>query len=228
MSVKILELIKNRRSIKKYSHTEVPKDVIKRILEAARWAPSAHNAQPWRFIIITERHLRSKLARAMADEWIKDMEKDKVPSEIRESLAAASIEQFENAPLLILCCISMRDMDKYPDRRRQECEHIMATQSLAAAIQNMLLSAHSEGLGACWFCAPLFCPDAVRKVLRIPDDVEPQALVTLGYPDEKPRPPSRKPIQEFVYMNNWGERFDHGSGGRSRRCEVSRRPREAC
>jgi len=98
-------------------------------------------------------------------------------------------------------------MDKYSDIRRQEYEHIMAVQSLAAAIQNMLLMAHSEGLGACWFCAPLFCQDVVRKVLRIPDDVEPMALITLGYPSERPKSPFRKPIEEIAYKNYWGERL---------------------
>ncbi|KYH40084.1 MAG: nitroreductase [Candidatus Bathyarchaeota archaeon B63] len=216
MSIRTLELIRNRRSIRKYSRREVPRDIIARILEAARWAPSAHNAQPWRFIIVTERHLKSELARAMADEWVRDMERDGVPPGIRESLAAASVERLESAPVLIVCCITMEGMSRYPDRRRQECERIMAAQSLAAAIQNMLLSAYSEGLGACWLCAPLFCQDVVREVLGIPGDVEPQALVTMGYPAERPKPPGRKPI--LVYMNGWGGVFDHGFGGGSRRC----------
>jgi len=206
MSLRIFDLIKGRRSIRKYSLREIPRDVLFKILEAARWAPSAHNAQPWRFIVITERSLKRKLAEQMADEWTKDMTRNGVPRDTREKLAKASVKQFTDAPVLIVACLTMEDMDTYPDSRRMTYEHIMAVQSLAASIQNILLAAYSEGLGACWFCAPLFCKDAVRKVLGIPSNVEPQALITLGYPSEKPAPPPRKPLREIIYMNYWGEK----------------------
>lgn len=204
MSLRILNLIKGRRSIRKYLPKEVPRGILFRILEAARWAPSAHNAQPWRFIVIMERSLKRELAERMANRWIKDMERDGVPKATQEKLAEASIKLFSDAPVLVVACVTMKDMDVYPDDRRMRCEHEMAVQSLAAAIQNILLAAYSEGLGACWLCAPLFCQDVVRRVLRIPGDVEPQALITLGYPSEKPSPPPRKPLQEVVYMNYWG------------------------
>ncbi len=205
MSLGIFCLIKGRRSVRKYSLREVPMDILFRVLEAARWAPSAHNAQPWRFIVITDRSLKRKLAERMADEWVKDMIGDGVPRDTREKLAEASIKRFTDAPILIVACVTMEDMDTYPDRRRMRCEYVMAVQSLAASIQNILLAAYSEGLGSCWFCAPLFCQDAVRKVLRIPESVEPQALITLGYPSEKPAPPPRKSLREIVYVNHWGE-----------------------
>ncbi|MCD6538915.1 nitroreductase family protein [Candidatus Bathyarchaeota archaeon] len=149
MSLRIFDLIKGRRSVRKYSLREVPRDVLFKILEAARWAPSAHNAQPWRFIVITDRSLKRKLAERMAEEWIKDMRRDGVPWNTREKLANASIRQFTDAPVLIVACLTMEDMDTYPDRRRMTYEHIMAVQSLAASIQNILLAAYSEGLGAC-------------------------------------------------------------------------------
>jgi len=101
----------------------------------------------------------------------------------------------------------MENMDKYPDKSRQECEHDRAVQSLASAIQNMLLAACSKNLGACWFCAPLFCKQIVRRVLKIPEEVEPQALITLGYSAEKPVPPPRKSFQDFSYFGHWGEKL---------------------
>lgn len=107
--------------------------------------------------------------------------------------------------MLIIACLTMRSMDQYPDERRQRCEYILAVQSLAAAIQNMLLVAFSLGLGTCWFCAPLFSQDSVREILKIPEDIEPQALITLGYPSKWPIPPLRKPIREIAYKNYWGE-----------------------
>ena len=85
----------------------------------------------------------------------------------------------------------MRDMDRYEDARRNEAERIMAVQATAAAVQNILLLAHTRGFGACWMCAPLFCAATVRAALGLPEDWEPQALITLGIPDgagrERPR-----------------------------------------
>jgi len=201
---KILQIIKKRRSVRKYSHRNVSKSALLKILEGARWAPSAHNAQPWRFIILTEMEDKKRLAEAMAEEWNKKKKKNGVPKNERDLLLEASIECFTRAPIVIVACVSMEEMDKYPDEKRQRFEHLMATQSLAAAIQNMLLVAHSEGLGACWFCAPLFCQDVVKRTLGIPEDIEPQALITFGYPDEKPDPPDRKSLEEIVYKGMWG------------------------
>lgn len=85
MTPKLLDIIRNRRSVKEYLPREISKDIIIQILEAARWAPSAHNAQPWRFIIVVERVLKRRLAEAMAEKWIRDMVRDNIPSETRET-----------------------------------------------------------------------------------------------------------------------------------------------
>lgn len=196
--------LKNRRSVHDYLAKDISQSVIERVLEAATWAPSAHNAQPWRFIVIGDPKVRQRLAQAMADEWDKDLREDGLPREDRERLTKASIKQLAQSPILIIPCLTMRDMDTYPDARRQKAEYVMAVQSVAAAVQNLLLAAHAEGLGACWFCAPLFCPERVREVLGVPEDVDPQALVTLGYPSEKPDPPPRKPLKSVLYQNHWG------------------------
>lgn len=202
-----MNLIKTRRSIKTYLPKEVPKRAIYKILDAGRWAPSAHNAQPWRFIVVTDSRVRRKLAKAMAGEWDEDMVTDGVPPSIRRRVVEGSIERFTDAPVLIIASTTMEDMDKYPDEDRQKTEYTMATQSLAAAVQNMLLAAHSVGLGSCWFCAPLYCQDVVRRVLKVPDNVEPQALITLGYPSETVDSPPRKPLGEVAFRNHWGERI---------------------
>jgi F420 biosynthesis protein FbiB-like protein len=143
----------------------------------------------------------------MTDAWMVDMIRDGVRMEVREKLRKDSVERFARAPLLVIACLTMRDMIRYADELRQRCEHDLAVQSLGAAIQNMLLTAHANGLGACWFCAPVFCKETVRKVLQIPEDVEPQALITLGYPTEKPRAPHRKPLQNYSYVDHWGKKL---------------------
>jgi len=204
MSLSFLNLIKNRRSVKEYSSKEVSKEALSRILEGARWAPSAHNAQPWRFIIIRDSLTKQRLAKAMASRWNQDMSKNGILKERRESLIKASVELFENAPIIIIVCLTMDNMEEYPDERRKKIEYVMAVQSVAAAIENMLLAAEGEGLGSCWFCAPLFCQDVVRKTLRIPKHIDPQALITLGYPANKPNPPPRKPLEDIVHQDCWG------------------------
>lgn len=199
-----IKIIRGRRSIRSYLAKEVDFELVLRLIDAARWAPSAHNAQPWRFIIISDPNVKRELAEAMASDWLRDLRGNGVPEEEARKLTEASIKRFSEAPILIVAAITMREMHKYPDKRRQRFEHLMATQSLAAAIQNLLLAAHVEGLGACWFCAPLFCQNTVRRVLRMPRDVEPQALITIGYPAEIPEPPPRKPLKEIAFKNYWG------------------------
>ena len=201
--MKILDVIKSRRSVREYLSRQVSDKVLFRILEATRWAPSAHNAQPWRFVMIQNAALKRKLAEAMARRWDKDMSKDNVPPEKRDELVKTSIERFTRASIVIIACLTMEDMNKYSDKKRHKIEYIMAVQSLAAAIENMLLTAHAEGLSSCWFCAPLFCQDTVRKILNIPSYVEPQALITIGYSINKPNPPPRKPLEKIVHQDYW-------------------------
>jgi coenzyme F420-0:L-glutamate ligase/coenzyme F420-1:gamma-L-glutamate ligase len=203
----ITDSIKKRRSIRNYSSRKVSTDILREVLEAAGWAPSAHNAQLWRFIVLTDASLKHKLSEAMADVWVADMIKDVVPSETRENMSKESIERFTHAPVLIAACLTMKDMLRYADESRQKSERDLAVQSLGAAIQNLLLAAHANGLGACWFCAPVFCKETVRRILKVPDDVEPQALITLGYPTEKLRAPSRKPLETYSHLDYWGKKL---------------------
>lgn len=202
-----MDLIKKRRSIRKYSPQQIDAAVVREVLEAARWAPSAHNAQPCRFIVLTNVALKRDLAEAMAAAWVADMTKDGVTAEVRENATKASAERFMSAPVLIVACLTMKDMPKRPDERRQHCERDLAVQSLGAALQNMLLVAHDKGLGACWFSTPCFCKEAVRKILNAPSDAEPQALIALGYPAEKPEAPSRKPLRSHAYRDCWGKKL---------------------
>jgi F420 biosynthesis protein FbiB-like protein len=135
------------------------------------------------------------------------LSKNGIPKEHRESLKEASVERFGNAPIIIVVCLAMEDMDEYPDDQRKKIEYVMAVQSVAAAIENVLLAAHGEGLGSCWFCAPLFCPDVVRKTLKIPRHIDPQALITLGYAVNKPNPPPRKSLENVIYEDRWGRQI---------------------
>jgi coenzyme F420-0:L-glutamate ligase / coenzyme F420-1:gamma-L-glutamate ligase len=176
------DLLQTRRSIRRYTADPVPAEVIERLLTAAVWAPSAHNRQPWRFATITTPEAKTRLAQAMGDRLRADRLADGDPAGVVEADASRSLARIAGAPVVVVVCLTLADMDHYPDARRAQAEYLMAVQSVAMAVQNLLLAAHSEGLGACWMCAPLFCGDAVRDSLDLPSDWQPQALVTLGRP----------------------------------------------
>jgi F420 biosynthesis protein FbiB-like protein len=175
----------------------VPREVLESILTTATYAPSAHNRQPWRFVVITSPDVRKDLALAMGARLRADLMADNAPSEVIEKDVTRSYSRIAGAPALVLACMSMVDMDRYPDEKRASAERIMALQSTALAVQNLLLAAHAEGLGACWMCAPLFCGDVVSRQLELPQDWEPQALITMGYPAEQ-KQSTRQPLETRV------------------------------
>lgn len=188
----LFDLIKNRRSIRRYSQAPIPSEAIWQLLEAAAWAPSAHNRQPWRFAVLTNFADKERLAAAMGARLRADRTADGDDPEDIERDVSRSYARLTGAPALIVVCLSMEDMDSYPDPGRARNEWVMAAQSVAMAAQNLLLLAHAQGLGACWLCAPLFVPGLVRDTLQLPKDWEPQGLITLGHPaqtTDKPRHP---------------------------------------
>ena len=190
-------LIKTRRSVRRYTAESVPPETILRLLEAATWAPSAHNRQPWRFAVLTQAADRERLAQAMGARLRADRTADgDDPADIERDVAR-SYARLTGAPVLIIVCLSMADMDHYPDPRRARHEWVLAAQSTAMAAQNLLLLAHAEGLATCWVCAPLFVPGLVRELLALPPDWEPQGLITLGQAAEV-REKNRAPIDSRV------------------------------
>jgi F420 biosynthesis protein FbiB-like protein len=187
-----------RRSIRRYLPLRVARDLIDSLLTAATAAPSAHNRQPWRFFVVEGAATKDRLARAMGERLRADRLADGDAVEAIEADVARSHARIAGAPVLVVVCMTMADMDRYPDERRSRAERAMATQGTAMAAQNLLLAAHAAGLGACWMCAPLFCPDTVGATLALPQDWEPQAIVTLGYPADRGKPFGRRPLGEVT------------------------------
>jgi F420 biosynthesis protein FbiB-like protein len=187
----VADAILGRRSIRRYAPGPVSREVVSELLQAATRAPSPHNRQPWRFAVLRSPAVKERLAAAMGERLRTDRSRDGDPAEAIEADVARSRARIEGAPVVLVAALTMRDMDSYGDARRSTAEHQMAVQATAAAVQNILLMAHARGLGACWMCAPLFCPDTVRAALGLPTDWEPQALVTLGAAEaegrERPR-----------------------------------------
>jgi F420 biosynthesis protein FbiB-like protein len=199
------DTLKQRQSIRKYTNQPVPDKLVLEALEAAKWAPSAHNAQPWRFIVVSDIEIKQSLAKAMAEAWIKDLVKDNV--RVNQESVNLSVRRFSTAPVLIVACLNLEDMKQHRDSERRLIERDLAVQSLGAAVQNLLLAVSENGLGACWFSAPMFCKDVVGQVLGVPETVEPQAIVLMGYPDEKPAVVQRKGIGEFCFLDRWNNPF---------------------
>ncbi len=195
---KLSAAIDERQSIRRFRPQRVARTVVKRLLAAAIRAPSAHNRQPWRFAVLDEEATKQRLANAMGERLRSDRIADGDDANAIDADVRRSYSRIADAPLVIVVCIDARVMDRYPDARRNQAEHLMAVQSTAMAVQNLLLAAHSEGLGACIMCAPLFCPDTVRDALDLPREWQAQMLLTIGAAagDGKGRP--RRAAEEIV------------------------------
>jgi coenzyme F420-0:L-glutamate ligase/coenzyme F420-1:gamma-L-glutamate ligase len=191
-------LLRGRRSIRRYLPQPVPEALLRSILETAVCAPSAHNRQPWRFAVLTDCAVKLRLAREMGQRLRDDRLRDGDPPELVERDVARSLARIDAAPVAIVVCLTMEDMDRYPDAKRAAAEHHMAVQGTAMATQNLLLAAHAAGLGANSMCAPVFCPDIVRAALALPEHWQPQGLLTLGFPADSGRRRGRRPLDDVV------------------------------
>jgi len=169
--VDVLEAIKSRRSVRAFTNKPVSDEEVMKLIDAARWAPSAGNIQPWEFVIVRN-------------------------PEIKRGLSAAALDQtfIEEAPVVIVVCANqLRSGSGYGSRG----VNLYCLQDTAAAIQNMLLAAHALGLATCWIGA--FYEEEARKVLHIPNGVRPIAIIPVGHPAEKPEVPDRRPLNEIVH-----------------------------
>jgi coenzyme F420-0:L-glutamate ligase/coenzyme F420-1:gamma-L-glutamate ligase len=187
--------LRTRRSIRRFKPDPVPDSVVQIVLSTATYAPSAHNRQPWRFCIVTDLSVKSRLAEAMGTDFERDLTRDGVSHEKIQAQLKRSKDRITSAPVAILLCLDMSEMDSYPDEKRQHAERMMAIQSVAAAGLQLLLAAHAEGLGGVWVCSPLFAGETIRKTLNLSENWEPQAMFFIGYPDESPEARERKIIE---------------------------------
>lgn len=134
----------------------------------------------------------------MAADFERDLLRDGVPPEKIHSQIKRSKDRLTSAPVVILLCLDMSEMDSYPDEKRQRAERMMAVQSVAAAGLQLLLAAHAEGLGGVWVCSPLFTQETIQESLKLPNSWEPQGMFYVGYPvEEIPEARERKSIENI-------------------------------
>jgi F420 biosynthesis protein FbiB-like protein len=174
--------------------------LVLQLLEEARWAPSPHNSQPWRFTVLFEREARDRLAIAMADRLAEELRRDGLGLPLIARQTERSRTRISAAPVVILCSLVREGLVEYPDGLRNRLEWQMAVQSVGAVLQTLFLVAWSRSIATCWMAAPMYCQDVVQSVLDLPVHFEPQALVLMGYPSAQARERGRKPISEVVDM----------------------------
>jgi coenzyme F420-0:L-glutamate ligase/coenzyme F420-1:gamma-L-glutamate ligase len=191
-------LMRSRRSVRQYEDRPVARELIEEMLEAARWAPSPHGRQPWRFVVLTRPEPKTVLADRMGDTWRHNLKMDGQDTEIVNLRLDKSRQRILRAPVIIIPCLYLEELDRYPDERRQTDETTMAIQSVGAAIQNMLLMAYDLGLDTGWMCAPLFCPEVVCAALDLDKRLIPQAMITVGYAAADPKRRERLPLSSLI------------------------------
>lgn len=175
-----LEAINRRRSIRRYLDRPVEFEKITTLIDAARKAPSAGNLQDWNFIIVSEKNLIRQTAQYCVDQyWI------------------------QTAPILIIVCALPEKHEMFYGLRGKR---LYAIQDCAAAIENLLLAATDSGLASCWIGA--FEEEKIRTLFAIPQDVRPQAIITVGYGDEVPQDRSLQHIENITFFNRYGMKIE--------------------
>ena len=167
----VLEAIKRRRSIRAFKEQPISDEEISKLVDAARWAPSAGNIQPWEFVIVRDQKIKHGLATAALDQTF-----------------------IEEAPVVIVICANqMLSARGYGSRG----VNLYCLQDTAAATQNLLLAAYALGLATCWVGA--FEEEEARRILNIPRGVRPVAIIPVGHAAEKPLVRLKRPLREIVH-----------------------------
>lgn len=192
------DIVKTRRSIRVFKDRPVPQEIIDKLLQTAILAPSAHNAQHWRLVVITKKEDKLRFAERMGIDHRAAMLAGGMSEADVESRAKGREERISRAPAIILLCLDTEDVRNFNDANRNDGDYLMGVQSVALAGGYLLLAAHTMGLGAVWMCAPLFAPERVREALDLPENWIPQGMISLGYPAEEPKAKEMRQLDEVV------------------------------
>jgi len=174
--MELMEVIKARRSIRKYRPDAVTEELVDFVLDAARLAPSWKNLQCWQFIVIQDEEQKRALAAAFED-----------TNPGKKTLGMA--------PVVIVLCADPGQSEVMGDRPYYLVD-------AAIAMEHLVLAARDKGLGTCWM--GLFEEGIVKEALDIPEHIRVVAITPLGYPDQDPNPRPRKEPGEIAYREGWG------------------------
>jgi len=158
----IIDIIKRRRSIRKYKTNLIHQEIIDELIEALIWAPSAGNLQSRKFYFIFDKALKTKIAEA-----------------------AYNQDFISEAPSVIVGCVDENKIKRYGERGI----NLYGICDVSASIQNLMLVPTEKGLGTCWVGG--FDENKVKEILNLPTHLRPIVIVPVGYPAENPKPPKR-------------------------------------
>ena len=161
--------ISERRTIQAFGPGEVPREAIEEAVRAACTAPSPHHARPWSFTSIRSSSAKRSLVGAMAEAWRRDLQRDGVAVDTIERRLSRHDALLGTAPVLIVPWLSFGAAHPYPDDRRRRAEHESFLLSGGAAIQNLLLGLHAQGVASCWVPSSLFSREETREALGMDD-----------------------------------------------------------
>jgi nitroreductase len=214
------QAIRQRRSIRKYkSGVPIPREDIESIIEAGCWAPSSTNIQPWRFIVVEDRETITAMAKVVYDKF-QELSKEALGQGEKRVAAFCRFLRsytsfFTDAPLVIVACTKPYENPVLKMPMSAVIEKVEAIgdtgldvkpividtvqKSVAMAVQNMLLKAHSLGYGTCAMDGPIAVKAAIREMLDIGDDLEMVMVIPMGVPEStEVEAPERLPVGDVV------------------------------
>ncbi len=196
-----LEAIVSRRTIRSFGPGEVPREAVEEAIRAACTAPAPHHTRPWMFTVLESPGGRRGLRAAMAAAWRADLERDGVPEATIARRLARSDAVLGAAPLLVVPWVRLDGAHPYPDPERARAERDMFLLSGGAAIQNLLLALHAQGLASAWISSSLFCQEEARAALGMEDAWYALGTVAVGRPPGGEPPP--RPALDLDRVRRW-------------------------
>ena len=196
-----LDLLRARRSVRKFTCDPVDKTMVSGLVELAAWAPSASNRHDWHFTAVFSAELKHAMAEAVRARWREIIEVNRNLGFIQEmERYSTSFGDFERAPVVI--AVAARRVDSV--RRQMFGDAAAATvggaTSAAMAAQNLMLAATAHGLGSCCMTGALAASNELTRLLGLGKRMELVCLIALGWPAEAPAPPPRKQLNEVLRM----------------------------
>lgn len=201
-----LKVIRSRRAIRSFKTDPVPDEYIDKILEAARWAMSGANGQPWEFVVVKDSEIRKKILDIYSEgRYRTHIVESTRNAEFRHpgaSQAPEELPRFRNAPVIIIVCGDPRTMQASVQTNILLSGDRVFHENLANTTQIIQLAASALGLGAGWVSISPPCDGKIMTVLGIPDIYRINTIVPIGYP-AKPAPPYRRKLDEIVHHDKY-------------------------
>jgi coenzyme F420-0:L-glutamate ligase/coenzyme F420-1:gamma-L-glutamate ligase len=198
--VTLQEVVAARRSIRAFIDKQVPRSALDRAVQLAVQAPAPHHSSPWRFMFFEAEARKRALIDAMGSAWRRDLTADGHPEGRVEAIVGRSDALLSATPILVVCCVDMSRAHDYSNERRRRAEWSLFAHSVGAALQTFMLALAEDGIGSCWISAPVFCGEDIKNAFGLTHQIEPHALILVGYPSPnyRPRPRPSPNVNDFI------------------------------